>query len=61
MMQKRRCEDKDVVHLNLACGQCGDSIGMQGENYHWHLVDEKGNPVFAYHATHAPPTSGHCQ
>jgi len=57
MMTKHRCEDRTVVHLNLACGTCGNSIGMQAEDYHWHLVGENAKPCFAYHAACVPEVS----
>lgn len=55
MMQKLRCADTDTTHLNPPCGACGNPIGVQADNYHWHLVDDNDKPSTAYHAACVPP------
>jgi hypothetical protein len=49
------CRCADSAHLNLPCGAPHNTpIGVQADDYHWHLVDD-GNLFTAYHAACKPP------
>lgn len=54
MMKVLRCTD--IAHLDLPCGAPhGTPIGVQADDFHWHLADDDGNLFTPYHAACKPP------
>jgi hypothetical protein len=53
MVKLIRCTTEG--HKNLPCGREGNPIGVQAEDYHWHVEDEGGT---AYHAACKTPGRG---